>query len=1156
MSNLSRMHNIKITTLGALQVVRAGHLVEEGDWHTRQARQLLKILITERPRPVSTDRLIELLWPESTVSAASTTLRSAINALRNVLEPERPNRAPSRYIATQSPGYTFCLPDDVWLDVEAFEAELDVAQTLSPADLSSALRQKAHLETAIALYGDDYLAGDPYADWAQSERERLRERYFGALLQLAALEAAEGHYAPAIAHCRLILARDEVRENAYQALMRYQAESGDSAGALLTYERCRNVLAEELGADPSPLTQALHQRILNGEIEPVIVQERATEQQAAMVDGSSTISVASEPLPQQIQLPILDQHLIEIFVGREAEIAQITQRLQEVAAGKGQLLSLAGEAGVGKTRLAYQALKLAGEQGFTVLSAACQALEQQLPFAPLADTIGRYLYDLSDGALRGLPTASLTQLAQIVPSLRDRLPDLAAPSTEGLLSAEENRQRLIDGIVAFLTGLSRLRPLLLFLDDLHWADPETLAVLSRLSQRIADFPLFGLLAYRSEDRVENQPLVTLLHGLHRTHPHLDLHLERFDPQQVQTFVEQYAGLPSTLSGELAEQLYAATQGNPLFVTEAMHALAEQNGEEARTRREKVASQRASEPLNLQPLNLRRNQRVQELILERLERLPPDALRVLQLSAVIGRDFSLDLLEAAAAEDPVGGLETLLARNYLLERPDERLDFSHQVVRQVAYDSMSTLQRRRLHQRVGDALRQLPKANDNPDEIAFHYSHSGAQARQLYARYSVLAGEKLLAAMGFRQAIEHFDDALFVLEASPSPEPELMRSALQGRSLAYESLLDPEGMATSYRQLQRWARQQGERQLLLTAHNRLTTMLALVGQQAESNQFLLELLEFVSTDENGAAEHSVLIDLAERRRRIYSPLTVEDEPADSWAEFTPPPPVVPDAVTRLQRTLTPVHVVLPLIDYGWMLRIQGQLNEAAQCLAAAIKFAEETEQHSIAYTAYHQLAVIARLRGDELKSRRFNEASIQLNQQAPAATAELVSMWPRISSAFLSLQEGELDEAERRLRRVLHTLGERESFRNHRHSATIGLGLVALARGDWARARQLLDHSLVDAVNLYPYTHVRALLGLAQIMEAESNRNGSHKLLQRALRYAGERSLIQEYVETVVEIAKVRPDGAPIDKLIAQGLEAVRQAGLHTMEQELTALRPT
>ena len=219
---------IQIYTLGTLQVVRDGIAVTESDWHTRQARQLLKILISERPRPVSTDLLIEILWPNSTPSAAATTLRSAINALRNVLEPDRPNRAPSKYIVTQAPGYAFHLSADIWLDVEEFERRLNQAQAIADPAL-----RLVFLEGAIDLYQDDYLISDPYADWLQTERERLRERFFNALLQTADLFADSGHYADAITICRRLLARDEVRENAYQSLMRFQAESGDSAGALL-----------------------------------------------------------------------------------------------------------------------------------------------------------------------------------------------------------------------------------------------------------------------------------------------------------------------------------------------------------------------------------------------------------------------------------------------------------------------------------------------------------------------------------------------------------------------------------------------------------------------------------------------------------------------------------------------------------------------------------------------------------------------------------------------------------------------------------------------------------------------------------------------------------------------------------------------------------
>ncbi|MFN8489293.1 MAG: BTAD domain-containing putative transcriptional regulator [Caldilineaceae bacterium] len=170
-----------------------------------------------------------------------------------------------------------------------------------------------------------------------------------------------GNYAAAITACRRVLARDEVRENAYQALMRYQAESGDSAAALLTYERCRTILAEELGADPSPLTQNWHQRILNGEVEPRAT-ERITPSVVRTTPPAPSINQtdgvqATLPLPQQTLLPMLDEHFINVFVGREQEQEQLSERLEQALAGKGQLILLEGEAGVGKARLAYHGLQ-------------------------------------------------------------------------------------------------------------------------------------------------------------------------------------------------------------------------------------------------------------------------------------------------------------------------------------------------------------------------------------------------------------------------------------------------------------------------------------------------------------------------------------------------------------------------------------------------------------------------------------------------------------------------------------------------------------------------------------------------------------------------------------------------------------------------------
>lgn len=1147
-------HPIQIYTLGTLRVVRDGYTVAESDWQTRQARQLLKILITERPRPVSTDQLIDLLWPESASQAAATTLRSAINALRNVLEPARPNRAPAKYIITQYPGYAFRGHDEIWLDVDAFEGALSLAEkSTTPAD------KLHHLQAAIAYYTDDYLVSDSYADWARNERERLRERYLTALLQLAALQAEQGDYTTAIATVRQVLTRDPVRENTYQLLMRYQAESGDSASALLTYERCRTLLAEELGADPSPLTQAWHQRILNGEVGPNQVATVAFAAPAMLSQLQTVTQSVITALPQQVLLPVLDEHTGAIFVGRTVEMAQVTARLELACQGSGGLLVLDGEAGVGKTRLAYQSLQWAAQTGATILSATCQPLEQQLPFAPLSDAVGRYLQGLATDVLQGLPTASLTQLAQLIPSLQDRQPTLVSPYYSGNYSGpayepaaqtDENRQRVIDSMIALFAALAKARPLVLFLDDLQWADSDTLAVLSRLAPRLVGWSLFVLLAYRTDDLAENEELTVLLHTLRRTHHALDLTVSRLAPADVQSYIEQMTGQSPADSDQLATALYQTTQGNALFVTEALRDLQERHSAHP------VGSSGWPDLLQsgtstLPPaVNLRGNPRVQEIILERIHRLPTDARDLLHLAAVIGRDFSLDLLEQTALHDPMAALEMLLQRRFLVERPNDRLDFSHQLVRQVAYDTMFVLQRRRLHLRVADALAASLRAAEIPGEIAFHYRQAGASASLLLAQYAVLTGERLLRTYGFRQAIDAFDEALSILETTPASTPDWVRRALEGRGLAYEALFDPVGVTEAYGRLQQWARTQANQPLLLTAHSRLTAMLSLFGQQRESNELLRELLDALGDSQT--ARSAVMVDLFRRRQRIYAP----DTPikSDEWAAFQPPPPPVLGAPAEILQSLSPLHAALPLFIYGWILRIQGQLPAATETLQAVIELAKTTGQPIIAGMAYHQLAIAARMQGDDRSSHALNDQSVAINRAMQGAAAELTSMWPRISSAFMALQRNELAEAERRLRRVATFLGDQDLYRSYRNSAQIGLGLVALARGEHAAAQVQLQSALADPVNLYPYIYVQGLLGLATIASHQREAARCRQILQQALAYAGQRSLVEEYSETVLAIANLSPDPALFHNVLPAILTYVEAAGLLAASHQLhTAL---
>jgi len=294
---------------------------------------------------------------------------------------------------------------------------------------------------------------------------------------------------------------------------------------------------------------------------------------------------------------------------------------------------------------------------------------------------------------------------------------------------------------------------------------------------------------------------------------------------------------------------------------------------------------------------------------------------------------------------------------------------------------------------------------------------------------------------------------------------------------------------------------------------------------------------------------VITDLLERRRIMYS---ADDSDDGGWSPYTPPPPVVNEPVRDILQVLEPLHAVLPLFDYGWTLLVQGQLGEATACLSAVVDLASDTAQPSIVSTALHQLAITARILGELEQSQALNEQSVTINREVPGTASELASMWPRIASALLALQAGRLDEAERRLRRVIDFLGARDSYRNYRNSANIGLGLVEIARGDLTQARQLLEGALLDPVNLYPYMHVRALLGLARIARLEGDPRRADALLRQALRYAGRRSLFEEYMETLLEMAVQRPASAPTETLLEAFLRYLRPINLEAATRRLEA----
>ena len=272
--------------LGEFRLYRDGILVSSKDWHTSQARQLFKLLLTERGKIVSAQRLADLLWAEAYAESAHKTLRSATSALRDVLEPDRQLRTPSRFVPRGHGGYRLLLPadDTLWIDAVEFESLLDQARR--EQDKS---RKEKLLDEALQLYAGEYLAEDENARWALPERRRLRERYLTTATTLMEMRIETGHYDEAIQIGRRALVVDAYSEPLYRLIMYCQANQGNTAGALQTFEYCRQLLDDQLGADPSPQTLALHIAILRGEFQEQPQQLVAVPHTASVHPSSQEI---------------------------------------------------------------------------------------------------------------------------------------------------------------------------------------------------------------------------------------------------------------------------------------------------------------------------------------------------------------------------------------------------------------------------------------------------------------------------------------------------------------------------------------------------------------------------------------------------------------------------------------------------------------------------------------------------------------------------------------------------------------------------------------------------------------------------------------------------------------------------------------------------
>jgi len=1139
--------DLQISLLGSLVVRRAGRVVPDHAWRSRQERRLLGILLAARGARVPLARLLDWLWPEAGQAAGATTLRSAISGLRHTLEPEGSARASSRYVLTRAGGYAWNMDAGAWVDAEEFLALTDdrrpttddqgLADRQDEYDGDPTLLLRAErLERAIALYRGDYLADEPDAPWTVAAREALRERFLAALHELAALQMAAGAYDLAGQLARRGLEQDRLREPFYRVLMQAQARAGDVASALQTYERCRRALDEELGAAPSAQTRALHAAILRGEA------GRETSRQADKETRSGVFGNIDAPALSP-GLPVLSP-----FVGRSGELSALSNWIGALDRQRGGVVAVVGEAGIGKTRLVAEALRANRAASAFTIAVRCVSIERGLPFAPLSEALRPLLRAAPMDTLKRLPPAALAQVADLLPVLRERLPDLPT-----LVSRPGDAQQyLLDGLVDLALALAREHPLIIWCDDAQWADDATLAALGRLARRSPRHALLVVLAYRPGELTENAALHDLMRALSREMLLCQLVLGRLDNAEVAQFLAGLARVAPARVAGLAPRLWASSGGNPLFLSVAVQSLLESRG--ARSLAALLPELESNTPLP----DLSGAPPLRDLVLSRVERLPEAARALLEQLAVIGRPASLDLIEQLAGPTGLEAARMLLERQFLAEDADERLAFNHDLVRSIVVAALTSPRRRRLHRDAAAAIATLhAERPERAAELAFHFEHSGHGAEGEVLHYATAAGDHARRSYGYRVALDYYELGLRAVDRMGARAPvDAARRAFAGSLLMREELLDWDGIMDTAARFERWAARWPDLPPLVTPR-RLVLLRALMGDLAGAAALSVEqarrqpeptpaledmlwrtaiVLQPVEREGSGMRDWELGVDSQSRIPNPQSPIP-----------FVPAHPLPGAPSEDLPAVLGFDEAALALFQVGWAALMQGLLD-------GAYDLALETGQASVGVVSALQLAHLSALRGDDRATGGWMATSIEIAQRAPEAA--WAAIWPQIHEAFLLLLDDQHAAARERFERMAERLRDLPAFQSHRASVEVGLGLLDLASGNLERAAEQLERALASPQLLYGFVYVAAQHGLARIAALRGDLPAARATLAHALGYSARRYLLPEYARTAIEIARIERDfgdPAPALGLLRAAAELARAAGMAPLAEAASAL---
>ncbi|MFY9571921.1 MAG: AAA family ATPase, partial [Blastocatellia bacterium] len=449
-----------------------------------------------------------------------------------------------------------------------------------------------------------------------------------------------------------------------------------------------------------------------------------------------------------------------VFIGRERETKELRVALNETLAGNGHLFMLVGEPGSGKTRMTEQLATYARLCNAQVLTGSCYEGDGAPAFWPWLQIVRSYAQELEPEKLLSVMGPGAADIAQVVSEIKERLPDLPAPPN---LEPEQARFRLFDSVTTFLKNASRIQPLVVILDDLHWADKPSLLLLQFLARELKDAGILVIGTYRDMELGRQHPLSQTLGELSRQGLSARIVLRGLTEQDVARFIEMTTGIEPP--EKLVQTVYQQTEGNPFFLSEIVRLL--------------VVEGQLERPNVQSSSGVRIPEGVREVIGRRLDRLSDECNRVLTIASVIGREFSLDALEPLSDVSGDALLELLdeaMAARVVDEMPQAigHYSFVHALIRETLYDEISTARRVRFHRRIGEVLEKLYSSNveSHLPELAYHFFQAAPAGNGDKAiDYAARAAQRAITLLAYEEAAGQYERARTVIELQEEVDEE-------------------------------------------------------------------------------------------------------------------------------------------------------------------------------------------------------------------------------------------------------------------------------------------------------------------------------------------------------------------------------------------------